>query len=402
MMGSYGYRPDLQRGVGAWFTTNFPPAPMGKFGNSTVVDVVPLDMLHLVNDHWYQFPPLNPLWHGILGFTIGILGVLALIGNLTVLHVFTTTRALKTPSNVLVVNLAFSDLCMVITQYPVMVINCYYHTWIMGPLGCDLYGITGSLFGNGSIWTMAMIAYDRYRVIVKGMAAKPLTYKRAIAMVTTIWTVAIVWTLLPLFGWNRYVPEGNMTSCSIDCLSDDWKDKSYILVYSSFVFFTPLLIILYSYFHIVRVRRIFRVGADRVAGRGDDAPSTVADHEEQMRDQAKRMNVESLRSDGKDAHAEIRLAKIALMTITLWFAAWTPYLVINYTGIFNKARITPLYTIWGSLFAKTHPRYRAALRKKCPCLFCDTDGKGSDGASVNTEMSTNTSASSESTPPTPA
>jgi hypothetical protein len=45
------------------------------------------------------------------------------------------------------------------------------------------------------------------------------------------------------------------------------------------------------------------------------------------------------------------------MTISLWFMAWTPYLVINYTGIFESAPISPLATIWGSLFAKANAVY---------------------------------------------
>lgn len=37
-----------------------------------------------------------------------------------------------------------------------------------GPFMCELYGLFGSIFGCGSIWTMTMIALDRYNVIVKG------------------------------------------------------------------------------------------------------------------------------------------------------------------------------------------------------------------------------------------
>ena len=74
-----------------------------------------------------------------------------------------------------------------------------------------------------------------------------------------------------------------------------------------------------------------------------------------MRDQAKKMNVASLRSSENQAQsAECKLAKVALMTITLWFCAWTPYLIINFAGIFQLAPISPLCTIWGSVFAKTN------------------------------------------------
>lgn len=112
-----------------------------------------------------------------------------------------------------------------------------------------------------------------------------------------------------------------------------------------------------------------------------------------MREQAKKMNVASLRSsEAQNTSTECKLAKVALTTIALWFMAWTPYLVINYTGIFETASISPLATIWGSLFAKanavynpivygiSHPKYRQALFKKFPSLACT--GEASDTQST--------------------
>lgn len=107
------------------------------------------------------------------------------------------------------------------------------------------------------------------------------------------------------------------------------------------------------------------------------------------------MNVASLRSsEAQNTSAECKLAKVALVTISLWFMAWTPYCIINYTGIFEGAKITPLATIWGSLFAKanavynpivygiSHPRYRAALFARFPSLACsDSAPKAGDNVS---------------------
>lgn len=87
-------------------------------------------------------------------------------------------------------------------------------------------------------------------------------------------------------------------------------------------------------------------------------PQAVSAHEKSMREQAKKMNVASLRSsEAANTSAEAKLAKVALMTISLWFLAWTPYLVINYAGIFQTATISPLFTIWGSVFAKANAVY---------------------------------------------
>ncbi|XP_069990573.1 rhodopsin, long-wavelength-like [Penaeus vannamei] len=132
-------------------------------------------------------------------------------------------------------------------------------------------------------------------------------------------------------------------------------------VYSVWVYIFPLFYIIYSYTFLVKA---------------------VAAHEKGMREQAKKMGVKSLRSEeAQKTSAECRLCKVALMTVTLWFMAWTPYFVINWGGMFNKPMVTPLFSIWGSVFAKANavynpivyaisqPKYRAALDKKLPILF---------------------------------
>ncbi|CAH2099906.1 unnamed protein product [Euphydryas editha] len=346
---------------------------MAAYGsNETVVDKAPPEMLHLIDPHWYQFPPMNPMWYGLLGFFIGILGFISVTGNGMVVYIFTTTKSLKTPSNIFVVNLAFSDFLLLGLMAPPMVVNCYYETWVFGPLACQLYACAGSLFGCVSIWTMTMIAFDRYNVIVKGIAAKPLTVNGALLRVFAIWMFSLLWTVAPMLGWGRYVPEGNLTACGTDYFDKGWLNRSYILLYSVFCYFLPLFLIIYSYFFIVQA---------------------VAAHERAMREQAKKMNVASLRSsDAANTSAECKLAKVALMTISLWFMAWTPYLVINFAGIFDTITLTPLATIWGSVFAKanavynpivygiSHPKYRAALYARFPALACQPSPE--DNASV--------------------
>lgn len=73
----------------------------------------------------------------------------------------------------------------------------------LGPLYCEIYAMLGSLFGSVSIWTMTIIAMDRYNVIVKGLSAQPLTSKGAMLRILLVWLFSIGWTIAPLFGWNR-------------------------------------------------------------------------------------------------------------------------------------------------------------------------------------------------------
>ncbi|XP_063591529.1 rhodopsin-like [Penaeus indicus] len=348
------------------------------YGNYTVVDTVPKELLHMVDSHWYQFPPMNPLWYSLVGFWMVVMGCLSVAGNFVVIWVFMNTKSLRTPANLLVVNLAMSDFLMMFTMFPPMVISCYWQTWTLGAFFCEIYAFLGSLFGCVSIWTMVFITADRYNVIVKGVSAEPLTSGGAMARIGGTWATALAWCLPPFFGWNRYVPEGNMTACGTDYLTETELSKSYLYIYSIWVYIFPLFYIIYSYTFIVKA---------------------VAAHEKGMREQAKKMGVKSLRSEeAQKTSAECRLCKVALMTVTLWFMAWTPYFIINWGGMFNKPMVTPLFSIWGSVFAKanavynpivyaiSHPKYRAALEKKLPCLACATEGRdgGSDAGSTGT------------------
>jgi len=332
------------------------------FGNYTVADAAPRDLLHLVDPHWYQFPPMNPLWYGILGFVMFVIGSMAFFGNLIVIWVFMTTKSLRSPANLLVVNLALSDFIMISFMFPPMVVSCYYHTWAFSPFFCELYGCIGSIMGCISIWTMVWITNDRYNVIVKGMAAKPLTANAAYARIAMAWSTSIAWGILPFFGWNRYVPEGNLTACGTDYLTPGMKSNSYLYCYAAFVWLCPFIYICGSYSEIV---------------------SKVFEHEKAMKEQAKKMGIKSLRNEETQKTSnECKLAKVALMNVSLWFIAWTPYLLINFAGMTAPHLITPLFTIWGSLFAKcnavynpiiyaiSHPKYKTALQTKIPCLAC--------------------------------
>jgi r-opsin len=305
--------------VNAPYAGNF----VGKYGgNMSVFDITRPEILHMVSPYWAQFEPMNPLWHSILGFVVFVIGTISVIGNGVVISVFTSTKSLRTPSNLYVVNLAFSDFLMLFTMGPPMFLSCYHGTWTFGALACEIYGACGSLFGCVSIWSMTLIALDRYNVIVKGLSGKPLTNTSAILQLAIVWILSVLWTAAPFFGWNRYVPEGNLTACGTDYLTQTWLSRSYIIIYSVWVYWLPLFMIIYSYFYILKA---------------------VMAHERNMREQAKKMNVASLRStENVKQSAECKLAKIAIMTISLWYLAWTPYLIINYIGILSDIKISPL------------------------------------------------------------
>lgn len=111
-------------------------------------------------------------------------------------------------------------------------------------------------------------------------------------LIVLIWMYTIPWGLMPSMGvWGRFVPEGFLTACSFDYLTDSDEIRYFVGTIFTFSYAIPMLMIIYFYSQIV---------------------GHVVNHEKALREQAKKMNVESLRSgQNKDqASAEVRIAKV--------------------------------------------------------------------------------------------
>merc|ERR1711860_198961 len=126
---------------------------------------------------------------------------------------------------------------------PTVTINVFMQRyWVWGAFGCKLYGFMGAVCGVASILSMVVIGYDRYNVIVKGFNGAKIT-------------------------------EGKLFTCSYDYLKDDWNHKSYVLFGFFFCYMIPMVTVFFFYSSIVKA---------------------VWAHEHALREQAKKMNVDSL------------------------------------------------------------------------------------------------------------
>lgn len=289
--------------------------------------------------------------------------------------IFLITKNLRTPTNLFIVNLAFSDLCMMTTQALPVSINAFVEdVWMYGPLMCRVYACIGGIFGTSSLLMMVAIGYDRYNVIVKGISGFRISYGVALLIILTIWTYSTLVCIPPFLGWGGYALEGLMVTCSYDYLSTDWNHKSFMLYAFIGNFSIPVLTVICFYTSICKA---------------------VIMHEAALKAQAKKMNVDSLRSNANQGEsAEVRIAKVAITNVCLWIFTWTPYATVVMIGCFgNRSLVSPLVSALPAFLAKTascfnpivfalsHPKYRQALQEKLPCL-----GIGEKSADGGTQM----------------
>ncbi|XP_053179667.1 melanopsin-like [Scomber japonicus] len=295
--------------------------------------------------------------HYIIGSVILLVGLTGMLGNAVVLYVSCRSRTLRSPSNLLVVNLAAADFLMSVTQSPVFFAASLRRRWVFGELACELYAFCGALFGITSMMTLTAIAVDRCLAITRPLALLGgVSRRRMLVVMVAVWLYSLGWSLPPFFGWSAYVPEGLQTSCSWDYMSFTTTVRTYTVLLFAFVFFLPLGLIAGCYLAIFRaVRRAGQEVRQLNSGGSDKA-------------------YERLRS-------EWRMAKVALGIILLFVVSWSPYSAVALMATAGYADLlTPYMNSVPAVIAKasaihnpiiyaiTHPKYRAAIGRYVPLL----------------------------------
>ncbi|KAM6918306.1 melanopsin-like [Xenentodon cancila] len=295
--------------------------------------------------------------HYILGSVILLVGVTGMLGNALVIYVFFRSQSLRSPSNLLVVNLAAADFLMSLTQSPAFFVASLHRRWVFGELACELYAFCGALFGITSMMTLTTIAADRCLAITRPLVAPGgVSRRRVCTAAVGAWLYSLGWSLPPFFGWSAYVPEGLQTSCSWDYMSFTTAVRTYTILLFIFVFFIPLLLIAGCYLAIFR--------AVRQAGK-----------------EVERLSCGETNKAYERLRSEWRMAKVALGVILLFVVSWSPYSIVALTATAGYAHLlTPYMNSVPAVIAKasaihnpiiyaiTHPKYRAAIGRHFPLL----------------------------------
>ncbi|XP_041922503.1 opsin-3 [Alosa alosa] len=283
----------------------------------------------------------------LLAFTIGTICALGFCNNVLVLVLYYKFKRLRTPTNLLLVNISISDLLMCVIGINFTFISCIKRRWVWNSATCVWDGFSNSLFGIVSIMTLAALAYERY---IRVVHAKVVDFPWAWRAITHIWLYSIAWTGAPLLGWNRYTLEIHQLGCSLDWASKDPNDASFILLFLLGCFFVPVGIMAYCYGNILYTVRMLRSIQDL---------QTV-------------QIIKILRYEKK-------VAVMFLLMISCFLVCWTPYAVVSMMEAFGrKSVVSPTLAIIPSFFAKSSTAYNPVIYifmsrkfRRCLCqLLC--------------------------------
>lgn len=86
--------------------------------------------------------------HTVVAVLLGTILVAGVLGNSVVFLVFLKYRSLRTPVNLILLNISLSDILVCMLGTPFSFAASLQGRWLMGEGGCEWYGFANSLFGE--------------------------------------------------------------------------------------------------------------------------------------------------------------------------------------------------------------------------------------------------------------
>ena len=179
--------------------------------------------------------------------------VVSLVGNSLIVLIVYKTPTLRKPINMLIANMAMSDLLYPIFLFPVRLAEAHVGSWpIGGTLGqalCKIYPFLTDASSSVSIQSLVLITVDRFVAVVVPLRSPLVSRKRCLFFIVATWIVgmAVHSPYLVAFKLVKY-PERLRCKLLWQEAFEGNTYPNYLLACAIVFFYIPfvLLVILYS------------------------------------------------------------------------------------------------------------------------------------------------------------
>ncbi|XP_032080509.1 neuropeptide Y receptor type 1 [Thamnophis elegans] len=241
-----------------------------------------------------------------LALAYGVVILLGIFGNLALIIIILKQKEMHNVTNILIVNLSFSDLLITIMCLPFTFVYTLMDHWVFGETMCKLNPFVQCVSVTVSVFSLVLIAIERHQLIINPRGWRP-NNRHAYVGIATTWILAIA-SSLPFLVYHVLTDEP-FTNITIEdykgkyvCLdSFPWESArlSYTTILLVIQYLGPLCFIFICYLKIyIRLKR--------------------------------RSNMVDKMRDNKYRSTETKRINIMLLSIVVAFAVcWLPLTIFN-------------------------------------------------------------------------
>ena len=179
--------------------------------------------------------------------------VFSLVGNCLIVLIVYKTPTLRKPINLLIANMAMSDLLIPTFLFPVHLAEMHVDSWLIGgTLGqalCKLYNFLANASWIVSIQSLVLIAVDRFGAVVLPLRSPLITRKLCLFFIIATWIIAMAVFSPSLVTYKLVKYRERLRCVSLWIETFGWNTyQNYVLAVTVVFFFIPfvLVVVLYS------------------------------------------------------------------------------------------------------------------------------------------------------------
>uniref|UniRef100_A0A1I8N7I2 G-protein coupled receptors family 1 profile domain-containing protein n=1 Tax=Musca domestica TaxID=7370 RepID=A0A1I8N7I2_MUSDO len=171
--------------------------------------------------------------------------IFGLVGNYIIIRLIVMNRALRTPTNLIIANMAMADLLTLLICPTMFLINDFYQNYLLGSVGCKLEGFLEGAFLITAVLNLSAVSYDRLTAIVLPSEAR-LTMRGAKIVIFFTWLAGIL-IALPLAIYRTYKVRHWKNFTEMYCKENPNILPKYWYVLITVMVWLPLAIMLICY-----------------------------------------------------------------------------------------------------------------------------------------------------------
>uniref|UniRef100_A0A4W4GIR4 Vertebrate ancient long opsin a n=1 Tax=Electrophorus electricus TaxID=8005 RepID=A0A4W4GIR4_ELEEL len=169
---------------------------------------------------------------------------LSLSENFLVMFATYKFKQLRQPLNYIIVNLSLADFLVSLIGGTLSIVTNYRGYFFLGTWACVLEGFAVTFFGIVALWSLAILAFERFFVICRPWGNTRLRGKHATLGLLFVWAFSFICTIPPVLGWSSYTVSRIGTTCE-----PNWTPMIHMVIITFFItcFILPLGVIIVCY-----------------------------------------------------------------------------------------------------------------------------------------------------------
>ncbi|KRK06045.1 uncharacterized protein Dyak_GE16306, isoform B [Drosophila yakuba] len=185
-----------------------------------------------------------PVFFGIIGFA-------GLLGNGLVILVVVANQQMRSTTNLLIINLAVSDILFVIFCVPFTATDYVLPEWPFGNVWCKFVQYMIVVTCHCSVYTLVLMSFDRFLAVVHPVTSMSLRTERNATLAIMCAWITIVTTAIPValsHSVRIYQYHGNAgTACVFSTEEEIWSLVGFQVSFFLSSYVAPLTLICFLY-----------------------------------------------------------------------------------------------------------------------------------------------------------